>query len=54
MQLQFVSFLETVLVIKEPFITRSCSLPTLIVPCSTFVVTTNTLWMWHDECNIMF
>ena len=31
---------------------RSRSLPTLIVPCSTFVVTTNTLWTWHDECNM--
>ena len=27
-------------------------MPTLIFPCSTFVATTNTLWMWHDECNM--
>ena len=25
----------------------------LIVPCSTYVATTNTLWMWHDEFNII-
>ena len=25
----------------------------LIVTCSTSVATTNTLWMWHDECNII-
>ena len=31
---------------------RSRSLPTLIVPCSTFVATTNTLWMWNDERNM--
>ena len=42
----------TALAIKAPFITRNISLPTLIVPCSTFVATTNTLWMWHDECNM--
>ena len=42
----------TVLEIKSPFIKRSCSLPTLIVPCSTFVATANTLWTWHDECNM--
>ena len=30
----------------------SCTLPTLIVPCSTFVATTNYLCMWHDKCNM--
>ena len=24
----------------------------LIVPCFISVATTNTLWMWHDECNM--
>ena len=42
----------TFLAIKSPVITRSCSLPTLIVPCSTFVATANNLWKWHDECNM--
>ena len=40
------------LVIKEPVITRSCLFPTLIVPCYTFMATNNTLWTWHDECNM--
>ena len=26
----------------------------LIVPCSTYMVTTSTLWTWHDECNMSF
>ena len=38
--------------IKEPVITRSRSLPTLIVLCYTFVATTNTLETWHNECNM--
>ena len=42
----------TVIAIKAQVITRSCSLPTLVVPCSTSVRTTNTLWNWHDECNM--
>ena len=44
---QLVSMQVTVLVIKAPVIMRSCLLPTLIVTCSTFVATTNTLWTWH-------
>ena len=42
----------TFLVIKAPVIMRSKLLPTLIVPYSTFMATNNTLWMWHDECNM--
>ena len=42
----------TVFEIGSPIIMRSLSLPTLIFPCSTFVATTNTLWTWHDECNM--
>ena len=42
-----------VLAIKAPVIMRSPSLPTLIVPCSTFVETINTLWKWHDEWNMI-
>ena len=49
---QIISIWVTLLAIKEMVITRSRSLPTLIVPCSTFVATTNTLWTWHDECNM--
>ena len=49
---QFVALWVTVLAIKAPVITRSCSFPTLSVPCSKFVATTNTLWTWHDECNM--
>ena len=48
---QLVALWVTVLEIKAPVITRSCSLPTPIFPCSTFVETTNTLWTWHDEWN---
>ena len=33
---------------------RNRSLPTLLVPCSTFVATNNTLCTWHDECNMSF
>ena len=51
-QWQLVSLWVTVLEIKAPVITRSRSLPTLIVPCSTFLATTNIFWMWHDECNM--
>ena len=49
---QLVALWLTVIVIKSPVITRSCSFPTLSVPCSKFVATTNTLWTWHDECNM--
>ena len=38
---QLVALWVNVLEIKTPFITRSRSLPTLIVPCSAFLVTTN-------------
>ena len=41
----------TVLAIKAPVITRINSL-IFFVPCSIFVVTNNTLWKWHDECNM--
>ena len=44
--------LVTVLAIGAPVITRSCSLPTLIVSCSAFVETTNTIWTWRDEFNM--
>ena len=44
----------TVLAIKAPVITRSCLFYTLIVPCSYFVATNNTLCMLHDECNMSF
>ena len=49
---QPVALWVTVLAIKAPVITRSCLLPTLIFPCFTFVATTNTLWIWHDEYNM--
>ena len=49
---QLVAIWVTFLVIKATFITRYSLLPTLIVPCSAFVATTNTLWMWHDEFNM--
>ena len=49
---QLVALWVTILAIKSPVITSSCSLPTPIVPCSTFVETTNTLWTWHGECNM--
>ena len=49
---QIIAIWVTVLAIKSPFITRSRLLPNLIVPCSTFVETTNTLWTGHDECNM--
>ena len=42
----------TVLEIGSPVITSSRSLPTLIVPCSTVVAITNTLWTLHDKCNM--
>ena len=38
--------------IKAMVVMRSRSLPTLIFPCSTFLATTNTIWAWHDECNM--
>ena len=50
--LQLVALWVTVLAIKAPVITRSHSLPTLIVPCHSFVATTNTHWMWHNELNM--
>ena len=40
----WVNFLDN----KSPFIMRIPPFPTLIVPCSTFVATINTLWTWHD------
>ena len=49
---QIISLLVTSLANKVPAKMRSRSLPTLIVPCSTFVATTSTLWMWYDECNM--
>ena len=49
---QLIAIWVTVVAIKAPVITRSSFLPTLIFPCSTFVATTNTLWRWHDECNM--
>ena len=49
---QIVTLWVTVLAIGALVIPRSWSLPTLVVPCSTSVTTTNTLWTWHDECNI--
>ena len=49
---QRVALWVTVLAIKAPVITGSRSLPTVIVPCSTFMATNNTLWTWHDKCNI--
>ena len=49
---QLIALWVTVLAIWAPFIMRCYSLPTLIVPCSTFVATTNTLWTWHDYCNM--
>ena len=49
---QLIYLWVTVLTIKELFITRGCSLPNLIISCSTFVATTNTLWTWKDECNM--
>ena len=48
----FVALWVTVIAIKAPVITRSCSLPTLIFPYCTFVATANILWTWHDECNM--
>ena len=50
---QLVAILMTVLEIKAPVIMSSCLLPTLIVPCSTLVATTNTLLKWHGECNMI-
>ena len=49
---QLIALWVTFLAIKSPVITRSCSLPTLIFPSSTFVATTNNLWNWHDACNM--
>ena len=47
---QIISLWVTVISIKAPVITRSHLLPTLVVPCSTFVATYNTLLTWNDEC----
>ena len=49
---QFVDIWVKVVAIKPLVITRSCLLPALIVPCFTVVVTINSLWTWHDECNM--
>ena len=49
---QIISIWVTFLEIKALIITRSFFVPTLIVTCSTFVVTTNDLCTWHDECNM--
>ena len=46
---QLVSLWVNLLVIKAQFIMMIRLFPTLIVTCFTFVVTTNTLWTWHDE-----
>ena len=51
-QWQLVALWLTVVSIKAPVITGSHSLPTLIVPYSTFVATTNTLETWNDEYNM--
>ena len=51
---QLIAIWVTFLGIKSLFITRICSFPTLIAPCSTFMETANTLWTWHDECNMSF
>ena len=48
---QLIALWVTVLVIESPITMRHSSLPILIVPCSTFVATANTLWTWHDEWN---
>ena len=42
----------TAVEIKAPVIIRSCSVSTLIVQCSIFVATNNTLGTWHDERNV--
>ena len=44
---QLVDIWVTVLTIKAPVIINIFLLPTLIVPCSTFVATNNTLWTWY-------
>ena len=49
---QLVALWVTAVASKASVITITCSLPTLIVPCSTFVATTNTLESWHDEYNM--
>ena len=49
---KLVSIWVNFLAIKAPVIKMSRSLPTLIVPCSASAVTINTLWEWHDECNM--
>ena len=49
---QLVDLWVTILAIIAPVITINRSFLTLIVPCSTFVATTNTLWKWHYECNM--
>ena len=49
---QLIALWVTVIAIKALVITRSSSLPTLIVPCSNFVATTNTLGTLHDEYNM--
>ena len=49
---QLIAIWVTVLAIKTPVITMSHSLPNLIVTFPTFVATTNTLWTWHNQCNM--
>ena len=49
---QLVALWVTDIAIKVPVIKRSHSLPTLSIPCSTFAVTINTLWTYHDKCNM--
>ena len=49
---QLVDLCVNLLTIKALVITRSCSLPTLIAPCSTFVSNANNLWTWHDGYHI--
>ena len=56
---KIVALWVNVIAIKAPVITRSCSLPTLIVPCSTCVATTNTLfyvawWIQYEFVVVLY
>ena len=50
---QLIALYVNSLAIKAPVITSSRLLPTLIVPCSAIVATTNTLWTWHAEFDMI-
>ena len=50
-RLQLIAILVTVFAMRVLVITRICSLPTLIFPCYTFVVTNNTLCTLQNEYN---